>query len=126
MKSWEDEIRECEAAACRAFLAADETALNRLWADGYLVNSPMQRVLKKAEVVQFLGAGRIRHTAYEFEIEHIVRHGDVVVVMGNDRVSDPPDGRITRRRFTNIWQQQSGEWRAIARHANAIAEAARP
>ena len=120
MQTWETEIRECETAACRAFLSVDKKALDALWADNFAVNSPLHRVLLRKDVIGLLEAGRIRHTTYEFEIEHMFRSGDVVVVMGNDRVTNPPDDSVVRRRFTNVWQLESGSWRCIARHANAI------
>ncbi len=53
-------------------------------------------------------------------VEHMVAHGDVVVTMGSDRVTDPPDGMITHRRFTKLWRGEQGAWRCFARHANAI------
>jgi hypothetical protein len=40
------------------------------------VNSPLERVNLKAQVLDLLQTGRIRHTSYECEIEHISRHGD--------------------------------------------------
>lgn len=125
---WEAAIRSQETAARDAFLAADLAALDALWADGFAVNSPLQKVLSKAQVLEALRTGRIRHLAYEFEIEHLSRHGDVVVVMGRDRVIDPPDGTIAHRRFTNIWQSVDGAWRSIARHAQVVSRepAARP
>lgn len=103
-----------------AFLAADVGALEQLWSDGYVVNSPLQQVLPKPRVLELLRTGRIRHSAFEVEIEHMSRHGDVVVVMGRDNVVDPPDGTRSRRRFTNIWQLESGVWRSIARHAHVV------
>ena len=115
--SWEQEIRALEAEASRAFLAADVAVLERMWAENYAVNSPLLRVNDKRQVLELLKAGRIRHTSQDYEIEHMSRHGDVVIVMGRDAVTDPPDGAITRRRFTNVWQRVDGEWRAIGRHA---------
>ena len=115
--TWEKEIRGLEEQARLAFLQADTDTLTRLWADDFTVNSPHERVHQKAQVLSLLAAGRIRHTSYECEIEQVSRHGDVVVVMGHDRVTDPPDGALTRRRYTNIWQLRGGHWRAIARHA---------
>ena len=56
--------------------------------------------------------------------QYISRHGDVVIVMGHDRVTGPPDGGITRRRYTNIWQLQGGQWRTIARPAQVVARTA--
>jgi hypothetical protein len=44
--------------------------------------------------------------------------------MGNDTVTDPPDGAISRRRFSNIWQLQDGRWRMIARHAHVVSRQA--
>ncbi|MDE3156587.1 MAG: nuclear transport factor 2 family protein [Acidobacteriota bacterium] len=121
---WEIDIRRCEEKACAAFLAADVQALENLWADGYAVNSPLQQVLPKARVLELLQAGRIRHLSYEFEIEYLHRHGDAVVVMGRDRVTDPPDGTVSERRFTNVWQLDGGVWRSIARHAHVVSRQA--
>lgn len=113
---WEREIRLLEERARRAFLDADIETLNRLWAEAFTVNSPLERINDKRQVLGLLQAGRIRHTTYDCEIEHVSRHDDVVVVMGRDHVTGPPAG-TARRRYTNIWQLQNGEWRSIARHA---------
>ncbi len=118
--AWEQKIRACEEEARTAFLNADLPTLERLWADGFIVNSPLQQVIDKNQVLELLRSGRIRHQSYEFEIEQVSRHGDVVVVMGRDWVSDPPDGAISRRRYTNIWQLTDGLWRSIARHAHVV------
>ena len=117
---WENEIRAREDEAVTAFRQANLGALDRLMADGYLVNSPVQRVIPKCELFELLRSGRLQHLTYTCAIEAIQRHGDVVVVMGHDVVTDPPDGAITRRRYTNIWRRDTGAWRAIARHAHAL------
>jgi len=122
--SWEQEIRAVEEEACRAFLAADAATLERLWAEGYVVNSPLQRVLDRGEVLGLLQAGRIRHSAYEYDIEHVSRYGDVVVVMGRDSVTDEPGDVVSRRRYTNVWRLEGGRWRSIARHAHVAAREA--
>ncbi|WP_296767652.1 nuclear transport factor 2 family protein [Thiobacillus sp.] len=66
----------------------------------------------------------MRHSAYELEIEHMSRHGDTVVVMGRDSVVDPPDGTVSRRRYTNIWKLDGDVWRSIARHAHVVSREA--
>jgi ketosteroid isomerase-like protein len=124
--AWEQEIRALEEKARAAFLEADVETLERLWADGFVVNSPLNQVLDKARVLALLQAGRIRHETYECEIELVVRHGDVVVVMGHDRVTGPPDDATARRRYTNVWQLQGGAWRSIARHAHVMARETPP
>ena len=45
---------------------------------------------------------------YDVEIEHMSRHGEIIVVMGRDTVDGPPDNVRARRRFTNVWQPQDG------------------
>ncbi len=122
--TWEAEIRAREEALRVAFLAVDIPALDQLLADGYSVNSPLQKVLQKPLLIDLLTAGRIRHTAFELAIEHIARYGDVVVVMGRDVVADPPDGAVSRRRFTNVWRREGATWRSIARHAHVVSREA--
>ena len=121
--TWKAEIRALESHARDAFLAADLESLDRLWTDDYVVNSPLQKVVEKRLLLDLLRSGRIRHTAYDFEIEHMSRHGDVVVVMGRDRVVDPPAGVVSLRRYTNVWRIEAGRWRGIARHAHVVSRA---
>jgi ketosteroid isomerase-like protein len=118
--TWEAEVRACEEKNRIAFLEADIPTLRGLWSDDFLVNSPRNEVNDKERLFELLEAGRIRHTSFTAEIEHVVRHGDVVVVMGGDRVTDPPDGTVSHRRFTNLWRLEAGSWRCFARHANVF------
>ena len=118
--TWEQDVRSREEENRVAFLAADRAALDRLWTDDFLINSPINVVNDKRRTMALLEAGRIRHTSLTSEIERMARYGDVVVVMGSDRVTDPPDGMITKRRFTNVWRLEDGAWRCFARHANAV------
>jgi ketosteroid isomerase-like protein len=117
---WEQDILAREGENRVAFLAADLAALDRLWTDDFLVNSPLNFVNDKRRTLALLEAGRIRHTSFTSEIEHMARHDDVVVVMGSDRVTDPPDDTITHRRFTNLWRLEGGVWRCFARHASVV------
>jgi len=117
---WQHDILTLEEQARAAFLGADIPTLDAMWADGLIVNSPLNMINDKARVIELLRAGRIRHSTYEVEIERITRYGDVVVVMGHDTVDGPPDDVRVHRRFTNIWQLQDGMWRSIARHAQIV------
>jgi ketosteroid isomerase-like protein len=119
--TWEQDVRAREEENRLAFLAADLDALDRLWTDDFLVNSPINVVNDKRRTFSLLEAGRVRHTSMVIDIEHMARHGDVVVVMGSDRVTDGPDGRVSHRRFTNLWRLDGGAWRCFARHANVVA-----
>jgi quinol monooxygenase YgiN/ketosteroid isomerase-like protein len=118
--AWEDEIRRAEEEVRDAFLAADIGTLERFWAEDFHVNSPLNQLAEKSQVIALLQAGRIRHTAFEYVIERMSRHGDMVVVMGRERVADPPDGTVVLRRFTNLWRLEHGRWRTVARHAHVV------
>lgn len=125
-EAWDAEIRTLEERARVAFLAADVETLDALWADEFVVNSPLNVINDKPRVIELLRAGRIRHDTYDVTIERIARFGDVVVVMGSDAVDGPPHGVRMERRFTNVWQLQGGRWRSIARHAQIVAPGAPP
>jgi ketosteroid isomerase-like protein len=118
--AWEREIRALEEEGRRAFLAQDLDTLRRLWSDEFLVNSPLNQVNQKDQVLTLLRLGRIRHLSVDAQIEQVRRHGDVVIVMGQETVADPPDGKTVQRRYTNIWRNEAGVWRTIGRHANII------
>ena len=118
--TWERDIRAREEENRVAFLAGDLVALDRLWTQDFAVNSPINVVNDRRQTLALLESGRIRHASMVIEIDRMTRHGDVVVVMGSDRVTDPPDGTITHRRFTNLWQLEHGAWRCFARHANVV------
>jgi ketosteroid isomerase-like protein len=118
MQSWEQDIRAREEENRVAFLAGDVTVLDRLWTDDFLVNSPLSLVNDKPRTLALLQAGRIRHSSLTVDIEQRACHGDVVVVMGRDRVTDGPEQTISHRRFTNLWRLDGGAWRCFARHAN--------
>jgi ketosteroid isomerase-like protein len=118
--TWEQDVRTREEENRLAFLAADVAALDRLWTDDFLVNAPINVVNDKRRTLALLEAGRVRHTSLTSEIEHMARHGDVVVVMGSDRATDGPDGMVSHRRFTNLWRLDGGMWRCFARHTNVV------
>jgi len=122
--TWDAEVRALEERGRVAFLAGDVDTLHALWSDDLLVNSPLNVVSDKPRVLELLQSGRIRHTRNEVEIERVYRIGDVVVVMGRDRVDGPPHGELMDRRFTNVWQFHDGAWTMIARHAHTVGAAA--
>lgn len=102
----------------RAFLERDVAALAALWSDALLVNSPHNRVNDKAQVLELLGRGIIAHSLYEADVERVERFGEVVAVMGGERVVNAPGSPVIRRRFTNLWRREGGAWRMFLRHAN--------
>lgn len=115
MTAWEDEHR-------RAFVARDIERLDQMWSDELVVNSPINRVHRKRQVLDLLQAGTIAHVSLDAQIETAERQGDLAIVMGSERVVNTQGGPVIHRRFTNVWQAEDGKWRMIARHANVVPE----
>ena len=123
----EQTIRTLEYQEGDAVLRGDVAALEKLWAEDFTVNSPMNRISgSRKEVLDRVRAGQIRYSSFVREIEAIRFHGDTVIVMGLEVVTPTGDapgaGETSRRRFTNIWMKRGGEWLLTARHANVICQ----
>ena len=117
---WQQEIARIEEECRLAFLAQDLPRLRQLWAEELVVNSPINRIHDRAQVLDLLERGIIRHEWQEQHIELMRRHGDVVFVMGRDSVRNAPDGPVIARRFTNVWSAANGSWQLVARQATQV------
>jgi ketosteroid isomerase-like protein len=115
---WKEELLALEAEGRTAFVEKDVTRLSQMWSDDLLVNSPINRVNNKEQVLSLLQAGIIAHVSLEGEVETIVRNNDLVVVMGHETVVDKVGGPIVKRRFTDVWREEDGRWLLLIRHAN--------
>ena len=119
--SWQQEIAALEEAHRRAFLERDVERVASLWSDQLLVNSPLNRVNDKQQLLALLRAGTSAHSEMDERIDVVERRKDLVVVMGSERIVNAPGGPAFHRRFTNVWRQEDGSWRLLLRHANIIA-----
>lgn len=98
----------------------------QLWAERFIVNNPQNEISADRDaVLDRVRRGLIRYSKFERRIEAIRFNGDIAIVMGSEIVVPKSDAagshEAVHRRFTNIWKKTGTTWRAIARHANAIA-----
>jgi ketosteroid isomerase-like protein len=123
-------IRSLEDQERTAVLKEDVPALERLWSEQLIVNTPQSDVsADRSVVLDRIKRGLIRYSQFDRQIEVIRFNGDLAIVMGSEtivRKADPAGApasspKPVRRRFTNIWRQSAQGWRMIARHANVIA-----
>jgi len=117
---WKSEFVALEARNREAYLARDIEGLSSLWSEDLVVNSPINRVHHRPQVLDLLKAGVIAHSSYEVDIEVVERLGELVVIMGAERIVNAPGTPLIHRRFTNVWRQEAGAWRMFLRHANVI------
>lgn len=123
--SLEAVIRRLDAAEAQGLLRRDSTALRRIWAADFTVNNPRNSITRGAEeVIALIRNGTIDYSSFARDIEVILFHGDVVIVMGSETITPmnkaPFAGQTVRRRYTHFWMRRGGEWRLTARHANVV------
>ena len=122
----EQTIRDLEKAETVAFLAEDFDSLNSIWHLDFAVNTPLNIILKTADIQGAMRAGLIRYSYLERVIEQVMIHTGVVVTLGHE-VAIPIDnapmaGQKITRRCTNIWVPEDNTWRMFSRHASNITE----
>ena len=121
----EKTIRSLEDQERMSVLNEDIAALERLWAEQFIVNNPQNEIsADRNAVLDRVRRGLIRYSKFERQIEAIRFNDDVAIVMGSETVTPKSDdagsNQAVHRRFTNIWRKTGATWRAIARHANVI------
>ena len=119
-----DQISKLEKAETVAFINNDFETLNKIWHPKFMVNTPLNRILKAADIQGAMKAGLIKYSLLERNIEEIMIHDNVVIILGSE-VTIPIDkapmaGQKVTRRCTNIWVKENNEWRMFLRHASNI------
>lgn len=122
----EAEVRKLEALQVEYLMAGEVAEMKKNWSTDYTVNNPFN-VVQDASTGP-IQAGTLTYSKFERNIEKVLLHDSVVVVMGNELVvpKTAPKGsshdtlQPIKRRFTNVWMRKSGKWLMIARHASNI------
>lgn len=114
----DEEIRRLDDEVREAMLRGDADALSRLCSEGFVVTNPFNHLLDRQQVLEAVKSGRLKHSAFEREIEYLRAYQGTAVVMGRETVVD--NGPTLHRRYTEVWMMQDGRWQLIARHAHYI------
>ena len=120
------EISRLEQACVQAILTKDTATLKKLWAEDFMVNAPLNKVVIGGQV-KLVTAGVIKYSSFVLENEQTMVKGDFVITMGHETVvtlgsNYPVAGKTVHRRYTQVWQKQHGNWICIARQASNICE----
>lgn len=122
----EKEIRRLEAEQVEYLLNDRVAEMVNNWSPDFTVNNPFN-VVQDARTGP-IQSGTLTYTRFERNIEKILIHDSIAVVMGNEFIipktapkgsSHDTDQPIIRR-FTNVWAGKNGKWLMIARHANNV------
>lgn len=122
----EAEIRRLEDEQIEYLMNGKVSEMKKNWASDYTVNNPFNVVQDAATGP--IQSGVLTYSKFERNIEKVLLHDSVVVVMGSELVvpKTAPKGsshdttQPVKRRFTNVWMRMDGKWLMIARHASNI------
>ncbi|RYG13931.1 MAG: nuclear transport factor 2 family protein [Burkholderiales bacterium] len=106
----------------QAILARDPVVFADTFTEDAVVNNPFNRIARKPDAVANLATGLIEYTTLERSIEYAATRGDHdVVLMGEESLTPVGKARFAgkqvRRRTTEVWTDESGEWKLAIRQA---------
>ena len=119
------EIRAVEQQEAAAFLTGYASALERLWAPDLIINASNNTIRTGAETLNLIRSGAMKVTKLDRRVERIAVHGQVAVAMGVEILvpaGGDSAGKTVSRRYTDVYAQQDGQWRLIARQATVISK----
>ena len=115
-------------AGIEAMMTGTMSADTERYSTTFVANTPNGGVVTGEAMLRLFSTGGIRYTHVEQRIDYAGSHGpDMVVIMGEEIVVPGGGmanaGQRVRRRFTDVFRRENGEWRHDLRHANVIAVA---
>ena len=120
----EKKIRFLEQVEVKAVLVKDTAMLLKLWDKNFVVNNPDGVVVFPGSSTLDRPVLRQSRASFVRNVEQVIVKGNVAFSMGSEIVVAPGDGNVAgkqvKRRYTNIWINENGNWKLAARHANVI------
>ena len=108
-----------------ALIKDDHAAFAALLAKDLVVNNPQNSISIRGATGQRNTSGLISYSSYVRSIEYAGMLGEMVLLMGDERVVPKGDslmaGKEVRRRFTDVWKMEGGHWVLAARQATIVA-----
>ena len=106
----------------RAILTRNAKEFSAVFADDAVVNNPFNRIARKQDAERNLATGLIDYTTLERNIEYAAVRGKHDVVLMGEEVLTPVRkakfaGEKIRRRTTEVWTDESGDWKLAIRQA---------
>ena len=105
-----------------AILAKDKTVFADTFTEDAVVNNPFNRIARKQDAVNNLATGLIDYATLDRSIEYAATRGAHDVVLMGEESLDPVGkakfaGNRIKRRTTEVWTDQSGQWKLAIRQA---------
>lgn len=109
-----------------AILAKNVDAFSAAFDDGAVVNNPFNRIARKADAERNMRTGLIDYGSLTRSIEYAAIRGRHDVVLMGEELLTPQgqakfSGKVVRRRTTELWSDETGEWKLVLRQATVYA-----
>jgi ketosteroid isomerase-like protein len=115
-------VLDATARMDKAILAHDVSAFGDTFTEDAVVNNPFNKIARKADAVNNLQTRMIDYTSLDRSIEYAATRGTHDVVLMGEETLTPVGkarfaGKTVRRRTTEIWTDESGQWKLAVRQA---------
>ena len=120
------EVLELRRQGIAAMTSGGASAATERYSSTFVANTPANAVVTGKQMLERFAQGAISYQSVEQRLDYAGSHGaDIVVLMGEEIVVPGPSardaGKRIRRRFTDVFRRENGEWRHDLRHANVLA-----
>jgi hypothetical protein len=119
----EKDVLQFERNACKAFLAADPGALERVLAPDFTLTLSNGGVNTRADEINELRSGKVHYDVFEnYDMLARLYGSATAVVLGKTRVKGTADGKPFDRvvQFTDTLIKRDGRWQLAAGHVSRI------
>ncbi|RXK57711.1 nuclear transport factor 2 family protein [Lacibacter luteus] len=117
-------LRKLEDKEREAILKSDTTVLAEVMSKKIVVQNPENAIVGFQQIMERIRQGKINYTSFERKIENISFVNGMAVVMGLEtlipQAGSQNAGKTVKRRFTNIWTKEKGDWKLTARQATIV------
>ncbi|WBH15689.1 nuclear transport factor 2 family protein [Sphingomonas radiodurans] len=107
-----------------AVISNDHAAFAALLTPDLVVNNPQNSISDGGATARLNASGRISYVSYDRTLDYAGVRNGMVVLMGDElvvaRPPNPAAGVPVRRRFTDLWRKDGGQWRLALRQATIV------
>jgi ketosteroid isomerase-like protein len=119
----QQEVLQFERDACKAFLEADVTALERMLTPDFTLTVSNGEVSTRADEMNDLRSAKVHYDVFEnYDMLARLYGNDTAVVLGKTHVKGTADGKAFDRivQFTDTLIKRDGRWQLAAGHVCRI------
>ena len=119
----EKEVFQFERDACKAFLDANPTALERVLTPDFTLTLSNGEVSTRADEINDLRSGKVHYDVFEnYDMKARLYGDNIAVVLGKTRVKGTSDGKPFDRvvQFTDTLIKRDGKWQLVAGHVSRL------